>query len=255
MPNTILSYHVFQAKTKARASEVNTNFSNYRGTLIPIDPNTAAAAGNTYDLGSTEYRWNVSYVNTLNLRGATSTSNFFMTCDSTSSQIAYLGFGSSNVMAIGSAGIRSGRAISADTTASFAHTTGLTEFMRDTVTCFNPNSHVEGEIHFAKGSGLITDATMSYLYFTGTGGFLEDLPGQIVVYRNLETSTHLVFSRGFNASNDIYVRFYDRNPLDGSSNNSATYIFKYRMLFSTAGGATFQARQIYSVIKELPYGV
>lgn len=64
---TITSFTTFVANTKARASEVNTNFSNFRGHVLPIDPNTVAAADNTYALGSEEYRWSTVYANTVSL--------------------------------------------------------------------------------------------------------------------------------------------------------------------------------------------
>lgn len=69
MPTTITTYNVFAAGTKARASEVNQNFSNYRGTLIPISESNAEAEGNTHDLGTLEHQWrnlylqNAPYVN------------------------------------------------------------------------------------------------------------------------------------------------------------------------------------------------
>jgi len=41
---------------------VNTNFSIWRGHLIPLDGSLAAAATNTYDLGSTDYQWRNLYL-------------------------------------------------------------------------------------------------------------------------------------------------------------------------------------------------
>lgn len=59
MPSTatLTSFYSFTAGTKARASEVQNNFSVFRGHLLPINPNTVAAIDNTYGLGSSEYRW------------------------------------------------------------------------------------------------------------------------------------------------------------------------------------------------------
>lgn len=62
MSNTISSYHTFVAGTKAKAAEVNTNFGNHRGHRVPIAPDTQTASDNTYDLGSTEYRWRRIYL-------------------------------------------------------------------------------------------------------------------------------------------------------------------------------------------------
>lgn len=77
---TITSFYTFTANTKARASEVNTNFSNFRGHSIPIDPNTTTAIDNTYDLGSTSWRWRNAYVvqpivNSVYFNGQTTTSS------------------------------------------------------------------------------------------------------------------------------------------------------------------------------------
>jgi hypothetical protein len=62
MPNTITSYTTFVADTKARAGQVNTNFSNHRGDLIPINTDTATASNLTHGLGTTEHRWTSSYI-------------------------------------------------------------------------------------------------------------------------------------------------------------------------------------------------
>lgn len=63
MPLTITTYHTFVANTKARANQVNTNFSNHRGTLLPIEEDTQAAADAAHDLGTTEYAWRIGYIN------------------------------------------------------------------------------------------------------------------------------------------------------------------------------------------------
>lgn len=55
--NTVTGFTSFVALTVIKSSEVNENFSNFRGDLIPIDPTLAAGADDSYDLGSTEYRW------------------------------------------------------------------------------------------------------------------------------------------------------------------------------------------------------
>jgi hypothetical protein len=81
MADTITAYHSFSAGTKARSSQVNTNFSNHRGTLVPIDPNTATAIALTYDLGTTEYRWRDWYGRGLNLIGMTTAANLTLTRD------------------------------------------------------------------------------------------------------------------------------------------------------------------------------
>lgn len=67
MPSTatITAFYSFTANTKARSSQVNDNFSIFRGHLLPIDPNTQTAINNTYDLGSSEYYFRTGYIKTL----------------------------------------------------------------------------------------------------------------------------------------------------------------------------------------------
>jgi len=72
---TITSFFNFTANTKARAAQVNNNFDVLRGHIIPIHPNTATSAHNTYDLGSTEYYWSTLYTRRLDILSNTSTGN------------------------------------------------------------------------------------------------------------------------------------------------------------------------------------
>lgn len=58
---TITSYYSFSAGTRAKSSQVNANLLNHRGHVIPIDPNTATAANNTYDVGSSDHQWRDGY--------------------------------------------------------------------------------------------------------------------------------------------------------------------------------------------------
>ncbi len=75
MPATITEFFTFAPGTKARSSEVNTNFSNFRGTIVPINTNTASSSDLTHDLGATDHRWNVGYLGSVNLSGMTTTTN------------------------------------------------------------------------------------------------------------------------------------------------------------------------------------
>lgn len=59
---TITAFYSFSAGTQIRSSEHNTNFGNFRGHIIPIDPNTSTAATTlTYDLGADDHRWRRVY--------------------------------------------------------------------------------------------------------------------------------------------------------------------------------------------------
>ena len=77
MPSTatITAFYSFSANTRARASQVQANFDNFRGHLLPIEPLTITSSDITYDLGSDEHRWRTGYVKTLDFDGATSTAS------------------------------------------------------------------------------------------------------------------------------------------------------------------------------------
>lgn len=112
MPTTITTYNTFVANTKARATEVNDNFSNYRGTLIPIEENTAAAAtiGAAHQLGTSEYPWANSYINTVSsndllITGATTTSNVSLQNSGSTAGAFEIHIGGNTAASIGPSGI------------------------------------------------------------------------------------------------------------------------------------------------------
>lgn len=74
MPSTITAYNTFAPRTTIVSSEVNANFSNHRGTNIPISENTATALTDfSAALGTAEHRWGNSYIESIYM-GRTTTS-------------------------------------------------------------------------------------------------------------------------------------------------------------------------------------
>lgn len=73
MPSTITAFHTFQPATKARSSQVNANFSNYRGDLLPINETTATASDGTHYLGASDHYWAGAYAKFIDMGGATTT--------------------------------------------------------------------------------------------------------------------------------------------------------------------------------------
>jgi len=72
--STITSFYSFTSTSKAKASEVNTNFDALRGHFLPIDPNTGTAATTkTYDLGSSDHKWNNIYSQNIDINLTTTT--------------------------------------------------------------------------------------------------------------------------------------------------------------------------------------
>lgn len=65
---TLTAFYSFSANTVIYSSQVNTNFSNYRGHILPVDPNTATAATTrTYDLGANDHAWRNVYAQQVHL--------------------------------------------------------------------------------------------------------------------------------------------------------------------------------------------
>lgn len=75
MPSTatITAFFTAVANQKARATDVNTAFGNFRGHFIPINTDTVSASDLTHDLGSSDHRWRVGYFGSLDLEGSTNT--------------------------------------------------------------------------------------------------------------------------------------------------------------------------------------
>lgn len=60
---TITAFYEFSAGTLIRSARVNTNFSTFRGHLLPVAVDTATAAATlTYDLGADDHSWMNGYV-------------------------------------------------------------------------------------------------------------------------------------------------------------------------------------------------
>lgn len=89
MPETITSYYTFTANTRAKAAEVGGNFSNYRGTYLPIRTDTATAADDTYNLGNDSYRFDTAFVRTIDFRTSTATSTLELEGDTSNTTGAF----------------------------------------------------------------------------------------------------------------------------------------------------------------------
>src|SRR6266540_2120225 len=90
MPSTITVYHSFQPATKARSSQVNTNFSNYRGDLLPINENTASASDNTHFLGGSDHYWAGAFLGYSKFRSSTTTAGVIARADTAATAGAFL---------------------------------------------------------------------------------------------------------------------------------------------------------------------
>src|SRR3990167_4734901 len=71
MPITLTAYYTMTTNPKAFSSWMNTNFSNHRGTLIPINTDTITAGDLTHDLGIADHRWDQAFVRELMLSDVT----------------------------------------------------------------------------------------------------------------------------------------------------------------------------------------
>lgn len=104
---TITAFYTFVANTKARSSQVNYNFTLFRGHNIPIEPLTATAANLTYDLGSSEYRWRYGYLGGAEFQTSTTTAALLLrgiTSETAGAFGFYIGGTTTLVAKIGSTG-------------------------------------------------------------------------------------------------------------------------------------------------------
>lgn len=90
MPSTITTFHTFAAGTKARASQVNTNFSNVRGDFLPINENTASASDMTHTLGATDHRWAGAFLGYADFKANTTTAGVVVRADTAATAGALL---------------------------------------------------------------------------------------------------------------------------------------------------------------------
>jgi hypothetical protein len=107
MPDTVTTYNVFVPGTKARSNEVNQNFNNYRGHLLPINELTATASDLTHDLGSASHRWRTLYAEKINLESSTSTAGLVFEGDTSATAGAFSWqIGSTEVLRVDPEGVR-----------------------------------------------------------------------------------------------------------------------------------------------------
>lgn len=201
---TITNFYTFVAGDKARSAEVNTNFSNFRGHSIPIDPNTEAAAGNTYDLGSSEHRWRDYYGESVNLEGSTSTTNPIFQPDTSITEGAMdLLFGSSTVGSWDQYGLK-------------PSTIGPKNFTNiiQTSGSYTIASGVIGILGFSynTGGGLLNTNTEHTLVGSGSGQFsiMNSINGT-PRFSFLNTAFTINATSGF-FNFDVTIRLYRTDP-------------------------------------------
>lgn len=65
MPSTVTTFYTFSGGTKARANQVNHNFTMLRGKLLPLNDDTQTASNLTHGLGAEDHRWATSYIESI----------------------------------------------------------------------------------------------------------------------------------------------------------------------------------------------
>lgn len=194
--NTITAFYSFSTLTVIKSAEFNNNFNVFRGSLLPVSPNTQTLdSTGSYNVGSSEYIWNLGFYKSINLTQydtttsvptpASGTNNiyfksngspYFKTSGDVESQIATLGD-------LGAAAITSTAAdysitandfivvvdASATTTVSVVvptavNNTGGTYFIKKDD---DDTSDNEVRLSFTAGE------TASVFYFKRTGGFIH----------------------------------------------------------------------------------
>lgn len=199
MPSTatITAFYSFSANTKARANYVNTNFSNFRGHIIAIDPNTATAATTeTYDLGSTEYRWRTGYFRSIDFRSNTTTAGTTKIVGDTGGAldvfIAGVTLGSFKTDGFTRGGIKKSELFSSVALTSSFYSISLTS-----TKIFELSITSNGHMALV-GLNFIYNTLNRPLYLAG--GSSVDKYGKIAIYRDGTAPGDVVFNRRYYTS-------------------------------------------------------
>lgn len=141
MPNTITSYIIFAAGTKAKSAEVSGNFSNHRGDLLPINENTATASNQAHDLGSPDHFWAEGYIGKINF-GITTTAIATVTANTSGGlDFAYATTTSINNISYGATTLVSTEATGTSIILNFATTTGKLDIHHAGATTLSINNN------------------------------------------------------------------------------------------------------------------
>lgn len=163
MPTTITAYTTFVADTKARASEVNSNFSNHRGDLLPVNTDTATASHRTHDLGASDHYWDKLFTQNINF-GLTSTSVSIFQALTTGS--LDLSMPSSTQVEIRIGGATSAAFVANGINSKFARTLALT------TSAVSPNMAASATVT-STGLNGVTAVTLTGVAITTYGGIIE----------------------------------------------------------------------------------
>lgn len=218
MPSTqtITTFYSFSANSKARASEVNTNFSIFRGHIIPVEPLTQTSANITYDLGSTEYRWSNVYTKAIDFLSNTSTGAALKLYGetSTSGPAFIFSINNSNVYRVGAVNATttasSGSYVSATTTnlqvtnliltlTTYGGPVFISFFGETTSSTISTNTNVSNrsislQARVRRDSTIISQAAFSAPISTTTSGQTINLPASALNTIDLPPAGTYVYS-------------------------------------------------------------
>lgn len=225
MPSTatITAFYTFTANTKARASLVNANFDIFRGHLLPLSPSTQTAINNTYDLGSSEYRWKTGYFREVDIQSSTTTGQALQITGLTSGSDSAFVFniGGNEKARIGSSGIPSSSLYFEMTFGGLVESISFNTIATSeiaTLACSIVGNGNPVEVGFTPASSAFVQPCVIYTLSnvaTTTSALVE-------IYRN--TTTSLMFKGQFlTKSQGEYsiipataIRFYDNSAPAGA---------------------------------------
>jgi len=282
MPSTatITSFYTFAPSSKARASQVNANFDSFRGHIIPISPTTATASDNSWDLGSTGYRWKTGYVREIDFKSITTTGQEVTMYAATSGSLPYAAFSvagterlrigefgflknpsASYLNATTSAGIGGFAAVNLATSTTLNVTSVAASIVGSTITIVTYGGPVDVRLVAAD---LSSDISNIFLQAHGTtaGSFGPFVPAITILRDSAVFVADFVFS-AFDINEDLggYGVTYRGahsvgtvQAIDFPSAGTHTYYLSYSGSYGGSGftamtmqitGAKFQARETF----------
>jgi hypothetical protein len=239
---TVTAFYTFATDSRARASEVNTNFSTFRGHLMSVDPNTSTSTNLIYDLGSDDHRWRTLYCRDIDLKSSTSSASLVISGD-TSATLGAFSFeiGGAEKFRITPSGYIGYKA----TPGAVTTTAGLGQFaMSPTLTVSVPNADVT---LIANSTITITTVGRPVRFGIMTGNYTSGGYFSIVGSPIFTTST---------TTHPYSMQFYVYNSVGSLLIKQVFRIEREAYIFMISTRTTEQVpKEIFSGVVFLPAGV
>jgi len=249
---TITAFNEFSPNTSAKSSEVNTNFSVFRGHILPVNTDTASASDLTHDLGTDDHRWNKAYVGSIDLETSTTTASLIIEGSLTDTTGAFnFVIEGSTVTSINANGLDVVGSLNLAFQYGSANTNtseGAGGSVWKTVATLSATSVYNNYMEVSFGPHSLNAALASYEFQSLTIGV--GVVGQFRIYR--DTTTNVIFENQFQLPSTSTSRAFPSTLFAIDFNPTAACT--YAVQFAALTGNRIRISNCNIIAKELPYG-